>query len=248
VPESVTVVPEIEAFSRLGTHGERSVRSASMLLANGSTIGKFDYIILATGYRLSLPFLAGFHNSSITGFEEPETRVAPIITDGTHLRSLHWTGHYINDPTLAIATESWETSPLQSLAFAKVWSGKARLPSIDRMWKEYPGAGDGFSYHRGMNQFIEKLYVTWLNNENLEFGGRLVHPLTIKDRQALEYWVWSAYGTDFYTAKAAAARENLPRGQWPAHNGMEDILGFVRTPKAKRNHPDQQWAELNARW
>jgi len=44
VPESVTVVPEIEAFSRLGTHGERSVRSASMLLANGSSIGKFDYV------------------------------------------------------------------------------------------------------------------------------------------------------------------------------------------------------------
>jgi len=41
--------------------------------------------------------------SSITGFSEPETLVAPIITDGTHLRSLHWTGHYINDPTLAVA-------------------------------------------------------------------------------------------------------------------------------------------------
>jgi len=95
---------------------------------------------------------------------------------------------------------------------------------------------------------IEKLYVTWLNNENLEFGGRLVHPPSVKDRQALEYWMWSAYETDLYTAQAAAAQENLPRSQWPTRNGMEDILGFGRTRKEKRAHPDDQWAELNARW
>ena len=28
----------------------------------------------------------------------------------------------------------------QSLAFAKIWSGKARLPSEENMWAEYPGA------------------------------------------------------------------------------------------------------------
>lgn len=39
--------------------------------------------------------------STIVGYETPDTKVAPIITDGTHLRSLHWTGHYIPDPTLA---------------------------------------------------------------------------------------------------------------------------------------------------
>lgn len=41
--------------------------------------------------------------STIKGLDEPETEVAPIITDGTHLRSLHWTGHYIDDPTIAFA-------------------------------------------------------------------------------------------------------------------------------------------------
>jgi len=44
VPKNVTVVPEIKAFSKLGTHDERSVRSASMLLTNGSTISNFDYV------------------------------------------------------------------------------------------------------------------------------------------------------------------------------------------------------------
>ena len=38
------------------------------------------------------------------------------------------------------------------MAFAKVWCGKARLPSIDRMWKEYPGAGNEFFYFPGLTQ------------------------------------------------------------------------------------------------
>lgn len=78
-----------------------------------------------------------------------------------HLRSLHWTGHYIPDPTLALATgmnhqyyrvshqqltfgcpaHSWDTGVYQALTFAKTFGRKARLPSIPRMWKEYPGAG-----------------------------------------------------------------------------------------------------------
>jgi hypothetical protein len=44
VPKNATLVPEIKAFSKFGPHGERSVRSASMLLANGSTISNFDYV------------------------------------------------------------------------------------------------------------------------------------------------------------------------------------------------------------
>lgn len=43
-----------------------------------------------------------FFSSTIVGFDEPETKIAPLITDGTHVRSLHWTGHYIDDPTLAV--------------------------------------------------------------------------------------------------------------------------------------------------
>lgn len=42
-------------------------------------------------------------SSTIVGSDEPDVVVAPIITDGTHIRSLHWTGHYIPDPTLAFA-------------------------------------------------------------------------------------------------------------------------------------------------
>ena len=88
------------------------------------------------------------------------------------MRSLHWTGHYIDDPTLAFATSRgfniprrfvralispvilvvWDMAAFQSLGIAKVWSGKARLPSAERMWKEYPGAGNDFFYFPGLTQ------------------------------------------------------------------------------------------------
>ena len=45
----------------------------------------------------------------------------------------------------------WGTG-FQALGIAKVWSGKARLPSIERMWKEYPGAGNEFFYFPGLTQ------------------------------------------------------------------------------------------------
>ena len=43
-------------------------------------------------------------SSSIIGNAEIETEIAPILTDGLRLRSIHWTGHYIPDPTLAFTT------------------------------------------------------------------------------------------------------------------------------------------------
>ncbi|KAF9502620.1 hypothetical protein BS47DRAFT_1177804, partial [Hydnum rufescens UP504] len=130
LPANITKIPEVSAFSKLDAHSaDRGLSNASLTLLNGSVIGGFDEIIFATGYLRSHPFLVDFHNSSIIGRDEPEVKVAPIITDGTHLRSLHWTGHYINDPTLAFTNvRPWTLGRYQSLGFAKTWSGKARLP------------------------------------------------------------------------------------------------------------------------
>lgn len=53
--------------------------------------------------HLTSTVLIRSNSSTIKGLEEPEVRTPPILTDGTHFRSLHWTGHYIPDPTLAVA-------------------------------------------------------------------------------------------------------------------------------------------------
>lgn len=123
---------------------------------------------------------------TIKRFDEPEVRTQPILTDGTHLRSLHWTGHYIPDPTLALANgmhsppelqivfqtfndglisnqlvDAWTLGRFQSLGFAKSWSGRARLPSQEQMWREYPGAGKELSFQSVQG---ERAYSSFLNS------------------------------------------------------------------------------------
>ena len=61
-----------------------------------------DHIIFATGFRYSYPFLPQFHNPKLgVNDTAPADGVHPIVTDGTHLRSLYLDAFYIPDATLA---------------------------------------------------------------------------------------------------------------------------------------------------
>ncbi|KAF8309278.1 FAD/NAD(P)-binding domain-containing protein [Clavulina sp. PMI_390] len=175
---NVTLIGEVTQFHEPSAL-HANLRDGVLTLANGTLVSGFDTVILATGFRKSLPFLVDYHNSTIKGRDDPETIVAPIVTDGTHLRSLHWTGHYIDDPTLFVCTEGpWRdrVAYLQALGAARVWSGKARLPTIEQMWKTYPGAAHVLQELSLIGRIKSRLFVTWLNNEILEFGGPLVIP------------------------------------------------------------------------
>ena len=58
--------------------------------------------MFATGFRYSFPFLSQYHNSSIgVNDTAPPGTLQPIITDGSHVRSLYMDTFYIDDPTLA---------------------------------------------------------------------------------------------------------------------------------------------------
>lgn len=37
----------------------------------------------------------------------------------------------------ACPVRPWSQGSLQALGIAKVWSGKARLPNVERLWKDY---------------------------------------------------------------------------------------------------------------
>jgi len=218
-PANLTWIPEIRSFSKinLASHA-RGLQSALITLANGTTVGNFDEIIFATGFRRSNPFLADYHNSTIIGTEEPEVKVAPIITDGTHIRSLHWTGHYINDPTLAITGgTSFILVRYQALAFAKVWSGKAKLPNEARMWEEYPGAkrmSQIEPFGTPGQQALTRLFITWLNNASLEFGGRLISPWPIENREQMVYFADKVLEPGYTSSANFVEYENMPRDAW----------------------------------
>ena len=61
-----------------------------------------DYILFATGFRYTYPFLPDYHNPSLgRQGEAPADAQQPIVTDGSHIRSLHLDTFYIDNPTLA---------------------------------------------------------------------------------------------------------------------------------------------------
>lgn len=219
LPANVTRVPEIKQFLQNNLAEATSVRDVKLELINGTIISGFDEIIFATGFRRSNPFLAGFHNSTIKGDERPDVEVAPIITDGKQVRSLHWTGHYIPDPTLAFTVgRTWTSGTLAALAVARTWTGKARLPNLRTRWAQYEGPQRS-NFFAGLfgslgHQAFHRQLIVWLNNEALELGGRLVDQWPLELREEFAYYATVEWASDYVTSANFTRYENTPRSEW----------------------------------
>ncbi|KAJ7028984.1 FAD/NAD-P-binding domain-containing protein [Mycena alexandri] len=87
------------------------------------------------------------------------------------LDNLHWT-----------AARTWTHGGYQSLAFAKVWTGKARLPSREQMWEDHQNQKYQFGTPPDIfpQEALVRQYVAFLNAESLELGGRFVEPLPVE--------------------------------------------------------------------
>ncbi|KAJ7245444.1 FAD/NAD-P-binding domain-containing protein [Mycena rebaudengoi] len=166
-PNITEFVPEIAFLEPLNGH-RNGIRGGKIHLINGSVLEGIDEIILATGYQGS----ALFPPNSTT--KRPE--------------NIHWTGHYIPDPTLAYTFgRPWTLGRYQSYGLAKVWEGSARLPTSEQMkleleeeyWREWLG------------EAVFRRYITWLNNASLEHGGRFVEPPPIENIQVLKYYMFA---------------------------------------------------------
>ncbi|KAJ7735643.1 FAD/NAD-P-binding domain-containing protein [Mycena maculata] len=162
-PNITEFVPEIAFFEPLSGH-RNGIRSGKIHLINGSILEGIDEVILATGFQ----GYALFPPNSTT--KRPE--------------NIHWTGHYIPDPTLAYTFgRPWTLGRYQSYGLAKVWEGSARLPTSEQMkleeeyWREWLG------------EAVFRRYITWLNNASLEHGGRFVEPPPIENLEVLKYYM-----------------------------------------------------------
>ncbi|KAJ7499445.1 hypothetical protein FB451DRAFT_1205463 [Mycena latifolia] len=178
LPQGVEVVG-IERFHPL---------NSTIELSDGTLLTDIDHIIFSTGYRYSFPFLPQYHNSSIGPHEEgPEGQPKPIVTDGSHFRSLYREFIYIEEPTLAfmnvnLGTVTWTFGDYFAVALAKIWTGTAMLPNQAEMWKSYRasvaargGYGKKLTYlgDGGMSSYIT-FFMGWLNSAAFEFGGKTV--------------------------------------------------------------------------
>ncbi|KAJ7929165.1 FAD/NAD(P)-binding domain-containing protein [Mycena leptocephala] len=179
LPQGVKIVVGIDRF-----HASNSM----IELSDGTLLTDIDHIIFSTGYQYTFPFLPQYHNSSIGNHEEaPEGCTQPLVTDGSHYRSLYRDFIYIEEPTLGfmnmnLNTVTWSFGEYFAVALAKIWSGTAMLPNQEEMWKSYRkaivargGYGKGvlFFSFRGDSEYIT-FFSAWLNSAAFEFGGRLV--------------------------------------------------------------------------
>ncbi|KAJ7716349.1 hypothetical protein B0H14DRAFT_2643860 [Mycena olivaceomarginata] len=148
-------------------------------LFDGALLTDIDHIIFSTGYQYTFPFLPQYHNSSIGRNEEgPQDLPQPLVTDGSHYRSLYRDFIYIDEPTLGfmnmnIMTITWSFGEYFAVALAKVWSGTAKLPSQHEMRKAHRRAvAERGGYGKGQ---YATFFCSWLNTAALEFGGKTVN-------------------------------------------------------------------------
>ncbi|KAF2421056.1 FAD/NAD(P)-binding domain-containing protein [Tothia fuscella] len=190
LPPNATRIGEISTFNGIGAKdvfedGELDQTQAipsTVVLKSGAILCNIDYVIVCTGYHITLPFLKKYHKD-----DTPPEKASKIVlvTDGTQLHNLHKDIFYIPDPSLIFVgvpyfTATFTLFEFQALTVAAVLSGLAYLPTEEAMREEYlqrvkeKGYGKPFHSLRG----VEVEYVTelldWINGDIAEKGGSLI--------------------------------------------------------------------------
>nr|XP_019009539.1 uncharacterized protein I206_06188 [Kwoniella pini CBS 10737]OCF48320.1 hypothetical protein I206_06188 [Kwoniella pini CBS 10737] len=185
LPRNTTIIGEIKRFHPISDGG--GISEGKIELLNGTIITGINLLIFGTGFRYSFPFLPQYHNSSILGNETAESEEQPIVTDGSHVRSLYLDTFYIDQPTLAfqgqnVGIQTFVYGKYAGEAIARVWSGKAHLPSKKGQWshfwrtvEERGGLRKGFQWlNNESNSRYLNFFVAWLNAAAIKNGGRLL--------------------------------------------------------------------------
>ncbi|KAJ7615052.1 FAD/NAD-P-binding domain-containing protein [Mycena polygramma] len=210
-PNVTKFVPEIAHFGPLasGAH-DKGIKDGEIHLKNGTILRGIDEVILATGYIHSNIFL-------------------PNFTSDGQPTDLHWTGHYIPDPTLAYTNvRPWTIGKYQSYAFAKVWEGTAHLPTQKQMRDDYESGKYHFRglFGTGPAEALFRQYVAWLNNESLENGGRFVEPWPLEKREVFVYYSDVEWIRGYAALENFTEFEKVPSREWERGNAAWDAIVY----------------------
>ncbi|KAJ7070315.1 FAD/NAD-P-binding domain-containing protein [Mycena belliarum] len=198
-PNTTEFVPEIAHFDPLDVH-DHGIKDGIIQLVNGTELHGIDEVCT--------------HR-----FQEQYCMAQSTAAGGPE--NLHWTGHYIPDPTLAYTNvRPWTMGKYQSYAFAKVWEGTAHLPTQKKMQEDYDSGKYSFGGFFGTHpsEALFRQYVAWLNNESLKNGGRLVAPWPVKNREVFVYYSNSEWAEGYASLANFTDFEVLPASQWPTRN------------------------------
>ncbi|KDQ18078.1 hypothetical protein BOTBODRAFT_29394 [Botryobasidium botryosum FD-172 SS1] len=211
-PHNAILIPEIASFvSPLDRIDD--ISQGNVELVNGINLSGVDHIIFATGYLAAYPFLPQYHDASLRANETAKGR-QPIVTDGTHLRSLYLDLFYIEDPTLAFInmntlTQTFIYAEYPAAALAKVWKGDAHIPSQKEMWRLY---WDYVKRKGGHGRWLQSLPGKW-GKERVRFfmewlnaaPGRALAPPPHIATESTRYYTLSRFGFDLTAPPMASS-------------------------------------------
>lgn len=172
LPETVERVGGIEGFVADSKVSSNTVLKPSapipgkIILKNGEELTGVDYVLVATGYINSYPFLPQFH-SDVLSLEEAGTELL-VTTEGNMVHNLHKDIFYIEDPSLSFIgvpyyNATFSLFDFQAQAVARVLTGKLSLPSRGAWRRLYDTRvatkGLGRKFHSLMEEGAEVAYV-----------------------------------------------------------------------------------------
>lgn len=128
---------------------------------------------------MSLPFLRQYHEDKTPVHRADET---VLVTDGTQVHNLHKDIWYIPDPSLIFIgvpffTATFTLFEFQAIVVAAVLSGKAFLPSKEKMRIEYEQRarekGTGKMFHSLRDREVEYVdeLLEWVNGDGEKLGA-----------------------------------------------------------------------------
>ena len=180
LPPNVIRVSEVESLnvSENRDLSENETLPIIFNLKSGQTLCDIHFIILATGYHFTLPFLLDYHDDNLSPSGANET---VLVTDGSQMHNLHKDIFYIPDPSLTFVgvpslNITFSLFDYQALAVAAVLSGNALLPDMDEMRHEYnvkvAEKGAGKRFHELLVKEIDyvKNLVDWINRDRAIHG------------------------------------------------------------------------------
>ncbi|KAI8634618.1 FAD/NAD(P)-binding domain-containing protein [Xylariaceae sp. FL1651] len=150
-----------------------------ILLEDGTVLENIDYVVIATGYIVSYPFLGDLEQPSVA-WENAGDKIL-ITADGHTTHNLHKDIFYIPDPTLVIIGVSHLVSTFslfdfQARVMAKVLAGHVHLPAESVMKAEQRERKARFQPGDRFHALLlgEQAYITellaWVNDDLTKAG------------------------------------------------------------------------------
>ncbi|KPM42121.1 hypothetical protein AK830_g4428 [Neonectria ditissima] len=193
--------------------------SGRVVLKDGQVLKDIDYVVLATGYLTSYPFLPQYHSDS-TDIDAATPDIL-VTSEGNMVHHLHKDIFYIEDPSLAFIgvpyyTATFALFDFQAQALAWVYAGKTRLPSRESMREEYEKRvatiGRGRGFHSLAEDGAEPGYIkdlfAWANASVVDSK---LEPL----KGHSEKWLKTYWEAREQRKKLKESTSDHPEANWP---------------------------------